>query len=116
MSTTYPHQMHGALPGSPVAGLCARVAAELAGGGITAACPHPATADRLYLPSRTLRCHDCNAEADDRPDSEPGPCAACGADGAGRWVTWLDERARVLVMARLCEACGTTGNVPFSQN
>lgn len=116
MSTVYPGQLHSVLPGSPVAALKDLIGAELADDSIPAACPHPATADRLYLPSRTLRCHNCNAEADDRPDSSAGTCASCGTAGACRWTTWLDERAHVLVVARVCEFCNTAGMTPLSPN
>jgi len=94
----------------------ARIAAELADGSIPAACPHPATANFLSLPSRILRCGECDTTSPERPDREPGPCSACGAPGTGMWATWLSEAARVLVTARVCEPCWTSGSMPLSWN
>jgi hypothetical protein len=109
-------QAFASLNGSPGSIFRARIAAELADGSILPACPHPATANVLSLPSRILRCGECEATSPERPDSEPGPCAACGAPGIGTWTAWLSEAARVLVTARVCEPCQTSGNVPLSLN
>lgn len=99
-----------ALKESPLAALAASVAAELESGAIPCACPHPVTADRLSLPSRILRCHDCDAEAGDCPDSSPGTCASCGIAGAGVYSVILV--GAVLVIARICVPCGTAGTTP----
>ncbi len=100
--------------GYPAATFRAWVAAELAGGTIPCACPHPVTADQLSLPSWTLRCAACHDE--ERPDSGPGACASCGAPGAAAWSWWLDAASRVIVTARVCGPCGTDGSVPVSLN
>jgi len=114
MDATYPFQMAARASTSPAGALSALIAAELAAGSIPAGCPHPVTADRLHLPSRTLRCVECADQAG--PDSRPGPCASCGADGAASWTTWMDEASRVLVIARVCQDCLTAGAVPVSMN
>jgi hypothetical protein len=108
MGAPEPFTMQAVFEGSPSAVLAARIAAELADGAISCACPHPATADRLGLPSRTLRCAECDAGTPGHPDSTPGPCAGCGAAGACTWTIWLDECSRVLVVARVCGDCGTS--------
>lgn len=99
---------------SPLAALAASVAAELEGGAIPCACPHPVTADRLSLPSRILRCHDCDADAGDNPDSTPGACASCGTAGAGVYAVCV--AGTVLVTARVCVPCGTAGTTPVSDS
>jgi hypothetical protein len=104
------------LPGSPAAAFHARIAAELADGSIPCACPHPATADCLSLPSGTLRCRECDASPADQPDSQPGPCASCGTSGACTWSFWLDKASRVGVVARVCQPCGTAGTAPVTWN
>jgi hypothetical protein len=113
MNQAFPFVMRAVLPESPAAVFRGRIGAELANGSIPPVCLHPATADRLYLPSRTLRCHECDGVT---PDADPGPCASCGAADARGWSIWLDERAFVLVIARVCEACGTAGSAPVSWN
>lgn len=115
VSRTYPFERRTVFPGSPAAAFRARIAAELAD-GIPCACEHPVTADRLFLPSRILRCHECDAAAADQPDSDLGPCASCGAPDARSWSIWLDEAAHVGVVARVCEPCGTAQTVPISPN
>jgi hypothetical protein len=106
-----------ALAGSPAAVLRGRIAAELAVDTIPRACPHPAAVLYLDLPSRIMRCYDCAAAAyadGDRPDSDCGPCTACGEDGARSWVTWatsLADGTQVSVKARVCISCGT-GTAP----
>jgi len=116
MGTPEPFTMQASLEGSPSSVLADRIAAELADGAIPCACPHPVTADRLGLPSRTLRCADCDAGTPEHPDSTPGPCASCGTADARTWAIWLDAAAHVLVVARVCQDCGTGGNVPVCPN
>lgn len=116
MGTPEPFTMQASLEGSPPSVLIARIAAELADSAIPCACPHPASVDRLSLPSRMLSCHECHDGVSDHPDSTPGPCAACGAAGGCTWTVWLDEPTRVLVVARMCAGCGTGGSVPLCPN
>jgi hypothetical protein len=92
--------MQAMFEGSPSTVLAARIADELADGAIPCPCPHPATADRLGLPSPTLRCAECDAGTPGHPDRTP--CAGCGAADAYTWTIWLDECSRVLVVARVC--------------
>jgi hypothetical protein len=101
---------------SPTARLRRRVAAALAGGRFRAACPHPAAADRLLLPSGTLTCAECRAADAEPSDGKPGECASCGAPGGCVWSTWLDEAARVLVTARICPRCAHAGNLSLAMN
>jgi hypothetical protein len=81
-------------------------AQALADDAIPSACPHPAGARALHLPSQILVCQDCIPLAATGPDSQPGPCACCGADDASNWSCWTDEVAAVLVVARVCQDCG----------
>jgi hypothetical protein len=111
-----PPAAHAFTADSPCALLRRSVAAALAEGSIRAACPHPATADRLLLPSATLTCAGCLA-ADTGPcDAKPGECASCGAPGGCMWTTWLDEAAHVLAIARICPTCARTGNLSITMN
>lgn len=110
-----PFTMHVSLPGTAAAFLADLVAAELAGEGITASCAHPVTADRLYLPSWVLMCSEC-AETARIADRQPGPCSACTVDGARAAVVWVHEPGHILVAARVCQDCGTNGNVALCLN
>jgi hypothetical protein len=104
------------LPGSPLAEFEARINDELAAGEIAPTCPHPVTVARLYLPARILCCLDCDDTMQDtlqEAESNPPACAIC-AGRATRWACWL--AGQVLAMARLCDPCGTAGNVPMSPN
>jgi hypothetical protein len=112
MSGTGPFQKRMVLAGSPSAVFRTRIAAELAAGTIPCACPHPVTADRLWLPSRTLRCAECDMGVADQPESNRGPCASCGVPDARGWSIWVDEVSHVEVLARICETCGTSGTLP----
>jgi len=106
--------LHGYTADSPSALLHSRVAAALADGRFRPACPHPSTADRLYLPSGTLMCAACRPGADPLPDSRPGECSSSGAPGGCLWTTWLDEGAHVLVTARICPPCMRAGNISLA--
>jgi hypothetical protein len=101
------------LPGSPLGTFTDRVNAELAAGAIPHACPHPGTADWLRLPERILACADCAPALLEAVSGQPPECAVCAAPPT-RWAHWTAEH--VMVLARLCDACGTTGNTPMSQN
>jgi len=114
MNEPPPFQKLAVLDGTPAATFRAWVGAELAEGTIPHACPHPATADHLSLPSWTLRCAECHER--ERPDDTPGPCASCEAPGASWWSWWLDEGSHTIVTARVCRDCGTAGTVPVSEN
>jgi hypothetical protein len=114
MNSPPPCQQLAVLPGSPAATFREWIAAELAEGTIPYGCPHRVAADRLLLPARTLRCAGCHER--DRPSNAPGPCASCEVPGASSWTWWVDERARVLVIAQVCESCGTDGTVPLCPN
>ena len=97
-------------PWSPAAALAAQIAAALAAGTIPCACPHPAEAAALSIPSRTLRCFACDAAADqagDQPDAASGPCASCGTDNAAEWIGWAAGDGRISVTARVCPPCAT---------
>ncbi|MGH3202512.1 MAG: hypothetical protein ACRDOA_01705 [Streptosporangiaceae bacterium] len=102
MTDVRPFEMRAHFKGSPTGTLRASIAAELADGTIPCACPHPVTAERLSLPSRTLQCRECAEATAGTVDSGPGPCTSCGEAGAAAWTVWLDEAAHVLVVARVC--------------
>jgi hypothetical protein len=101
------------LPGSPLAALNDRVGAELEAGLISCSCPHPFTAEYLYLPSAVLCCADCTATLLKDVNSQPPRCAI-GAGRASGGTLWM--AGRVHVSALLCEACSTAGTTPLSQN
>jgi hypothetical protein len=104
-----------ALSGSPLAVLQERIAAELAAEAILCACPHPVTADMLELPRRILGCDGCVRNLVEAADAEQAPmCACCGTGVATRTSCWAV--GSVLVVARLCDPCGTAVNVPVSPN
>lgn len=106
--------LSASLPGSPLAELQDRVRAELAVDSIPVACPHPATADNLNVSERILACNDCIRPLVDAADAaKPPQCACCGAR-ATRTSTWAADH--VYVVARLCDVCGTAGNVPLNPN
>ena len=92
---------------SPLAALTASVAAWLEDGSIPCACPHPGTADLLYLPDRILRCRECDAEADQRAGVLE-TCAACGAAEAHMGSAFVV--AGVFVVARVCLLCSLAGS------
>jgi hypothetical protein len=102
-----------ALPGSPLAAFQDRLVAELASDSIPCACPHPATASRLFLPARVLCCEDCEEGLRDAADEQPPRCAIC-TGAATRMTVWMT--GPVLVMTRLCDACSSIGNTPVSRN
>jgi hypothetical protein len=110
-----PFEMRAGLPGSAVGFLIEAVAAELDEDGIPPGCVHLVTANWLFLPSWTLMCGDC-AETAELADRQPGPCSACTIDGACASVTWFQEPGRLFVTARVCQDCGTSGNVPLCPN
>jgi hypothetical protein len=112
---TGPREIGRSIPlgGSPLADLTAQIGAELAAGAIPCGCPHPVTASRLFLPARILCCTDCDDLVREVLNAQPSGCAICSGP-ATRSAMWL--AGRVLVMARLCETCGTTGNTPLCLN
>ena len=96
------------LPGSPLAALNARAAAELADGAIPCACSHPETADMLSLPSGLYGCGECIRPMQVALDDQQAPvCACCGAP-ATRTTAWM--AGSVFVLARICDSCSTAGN------
>lgn len=107
-------QLLGVPHDSTTAIFCAWVEAVIAEETIPCACPHSSAADRLSLPSWTLRCLGCSNT--DRPDSDPGPCASCEAPDSSTSIFWTDEVSHITVTARVCVHCATDGNVPVTPN
>ena len=81
------------LAGSPVADLSDRINAELEAEAIPCACPHPVTADMLYLPGRILYCTDCATAVNKAINQPPFTCTICNATAAG-WTCWFTTPAR----------------------
>lgn len=113
MSQVRPYGHSVIVEGTPIAGLSARLAGELAGGRIKAACPH--AADHMSLPGPILGCDDCVRALTEAADAlRPPECSCCGNRGATRTTCFVS--GGVFVAARVCEACGTAGNAPVSPN
>lgn len=102
------------LPGSPIAALADRIDRQLSDDAIACACPHPATATELHLPSGLLGCHDCVSAIQEALDRQQDPvCTLCG-QVAPRTATW--QAGPLSVVARICDTCGSIGNAPQSMN
>ena len=102
------------LPGSPLAALTARIAAQLEAGAIPCSCPHPADVEWLYIPAMILCCADCAPALIAPHNQDPAHrCAICGrlATMNAAWTT-----GSLHAVARICEACSTAGNAPASIN
>ena len=82
-----------------------RITAELTADTISCSCPHPADADRLYLPPGILCCADCRELAWHAASLHTAECAECAiwfrADDPAAATCWV--AGRVLVMALICE-------------
>ena len=96
------------LPGSPMGEFGARINTQLDEDAIPCACPHPVTADRLFMPSRILCCTECAAWVREVADQQQPECAVCGGPATGS-VMW--PHGLVVVMAQTCGNCQAAGVV-----